>query len=158
MLTRLLKILIVCLTFSAIGSAALANEDKQVKPIHFTKEQQEQYFPVYDRTEVKILRKVLNAYLAGKSKAEETQELDKFSKDYYRSKFVVMSVDPGVFGGTFLTIMFKDKQDKVFTAWIYSTPQGPELKSFDLSKFDDEQVKNFQIRYKEMLEDKVHCL
>lgn len=158
MLSRLLKILIVCLAFSAIGSAAIADEDKQVKPIHFTKEQQEQYFPVYDKPEVKILRKVLNAYLAGKSKAEETQELDKFSKDYYRSKFVVMSVDPGVFGGNFLTIMFQDKQDKVFTAWIYSTPQGPELKSFDLSKFDDEQVKNFQIRYKEMLEDKVHCL
>ena len=131
---------------------------KPVTPIHFNKEQQAKYFPVYEKPQVKFLRKALNTYLAGKSNADETKELAKFSKDYYKSKFTVMSIDPCALGGTFLTVMFQDKPDKVFSAWVYLTPRGPELRSMELAKFTDDQVKDFQIQYKEMLDDKVHAM
>lgn len=156
---NILSILIISLAFNISGSAAFADGKKPVTPIHFTKEQQEQYYPVYERPQVIFLRKALNAYLQGDGRSEEKKELAKFSSDYYKSKFIVFSFDPCPLGGTFLTIMFQDTPDKVFTAWIYDTSDhGLELRSMELAKFDDEQIGEFRIRYKEFLDDKVHAL
>ncbi|HEV2988188.1 MAG TPA: hypothetical protein VG759_07090, partial [Candidatus Angelobacter sp.] len=50
------------------------------------------------------------------------QMLDKWDKAYFRSKFIVMSRDDNTFGGTFITILFQDRPDRVFVIWIY--PEG----------------------------------
>jgi hypothetical protein len=129
------------------------------KEVHFTPAQLETYYRVYERPPVHYLRKAFNAYLNGKGSATEAKELEKWSKDYYRSKFIVMSIDPGLFGGTFLTIMFQDNPDKVFVAWVYNqSKDSAELRSIELGKFSDEALKNIKIRYRPFLLDKVHAM
>src|SRR5438876_1210971 len=81
----------------------------------FTPEQLKDYYLVYKNPDVRYLRTVFDAYLNGlRSREEEFELLSKWSKDYYRSKFVVFSRENNTFGGTLITIMFQDRPDKVF--------------------------------------------
>jgi len=78
------------------------------------------------------LRKALNGYLDG-TNVEDTctacvvkykcggvpSSLDCFSKDYFKSKFVVVQMSKALGGGKTLSIIFQDKPDKLFVAWVY---------------------------------------
>lgn len=102
-------------------SSQLSAEDKQ------------KYALVYQDPYVIHLRKALNEYVYGTDEGVEIAEttitasesertkfgLDSFDRSYYESKFVVLSINPGSFGGVEVTIMFQDKPDKVFNAWMY---------------------------------------
>ncbi|MGB6624795.1 MAG: hypothetical protein WBE43_08415 [Candidatus Acidiferrales bacterium] len=128
---------------------------------HFTPEQLQQYYLVYKNADVQYLRTVFDAYLQGKGgREEEFQLLKKWDKSYYRNKFVVLSRNGNPFGGTIITIIFEDRPDKVFQAWVY--PEGIKkiltLRVFDLGKFSSEDVRRIRVRYKQLLEDKVHAM
>jgi hypothetical protein len=128
---------------------------------HFTAEQMKDYYLVYKNADVRYLRRVFDAYLRGaRVTEEESESLGKWDKAYYRSKFVVLSRDNNTFGGTFITIMFQDRPDKVFVAWVY--PEGSRrrltLKGLDLGKFTEEDIRRMRIRYRRFLEDKVHAM
>jgi hypothetical protein len=119
------------------------------------------YYLVYKNADVRYLRTVFDAYLRGvRVTEEEAESLSKWDKDYYRSKFVVLSRDNNTFGGTFITIMFQDRPDKVFVAWMYreGSPRRLTLKGLDLGKFTEEDIRRMRIRYRTFLEDKVHAM
>jgi hypothetical protein len=86
--------------------------------------------------------------------------MDKWSKEYFRSKFVVLSRDRNAFGGTLITILFQDRPDKVFVTWVY--PEGAKktlrLRRFDVGDFNDEDIRRIKIRYKKLLDDKTHAM
>jgi hypothetical protein len=125
----------------------------------FTPEQLEQYYLVYKNPDVRYLRTLFDSYLKNSGGTEqEHQQLGKWNKDYFRSKFTVMSRENNTFGGTLITILFQDRPDKVFVAWIY--PEGGNkqltLKRFDVGDFSDEDIKRIKVRYKKLIEDKTH--
>jgi hypothetical protein len=127
----------------------------------FTPEQLEQYSLVYKNPDVRYLRTLFASYLKNSGGTEqERQQLSKWSKDYFRSKFMVMSRDDNTFGGTLITILFQDRPDKVFVAWIY--PEGSNkqltLRRFDVGDFSDEDIKRIKVRYKRLIEDKTHAM
>jgi hypothetical protein len=127
----------------------------------FTPEQLEQYYLVYKNPDVRYLRTLFDSYLKNSGGAEqERQQLSKWNKDYFRSKFMVMSRENNTFGGTLITILFQDRPDKVFVAWIY--PEGSNkqltLRRFDVGDFSDEDIKRIQVRYKKLIEDKTHAM
>jgi hypothetical protein len=102
---------------------------------------------------------LFNTYLDNSGGTQqERQLLDKWNKDYFRSKFTVMSRDNNTFGGTLITILFQDRPDKVFVAWVY--PDGGNkqltLRRFDVGDFSDEDDRRIRVRYKKLIEDKVH--
>ena len=91
------------------------------------------------------LRKALNGYLDGTNVGIDKPNLvikfkcggvpsglDCFSKDYFRSKFVVFSFNDHItFRGKVITIIFQDKPDRLFVAWVRRFGDG----SYDLSGF-----------------------
>jgi hypothetical protein len=128
---------------------------------HFTPEQLNDYYLVYTNPDVRYLRTLFDAYLKGSGGTnEEFDLLDKWNKAYYRSKFVVLSRDGNMFGGTLITILFQDRPDRIFVAWVY--PEGNEgkltLRAFDLGNFTDEDIRRTRMRYKELIEDKKHAM
>lgn len=128
---------------------------------HFTPEQLQSYYLVYKNPDVRYLRTLFDAYLhPATGKEEEFKLLGKWDKDYYHSKFVVLSRNGNTFGGTLITIIFQGRPDKVFVAWVY--PEGAEreltLRAFDLGNFTDEDIRRIRIRYKKLLEDKLHAM
>lgn len=105
--------------------AAIAEENKQ--NLENVQEMTEE--DIYQNPFVMHIRVALNGYLYGSMKEEdlETSEsegemkcgLANFDKLYYKSKFVVLQVEPNKYGGMNSYITFVDKPDAVFWAWVY---------------------------------------
>jgi hypothetical protein len=144
---------------------SLAQDSKTSKipnsEAQFTPEQLEQYYRVYKNADVRYLRTLFDAYIKNSGGTErERQMLSEWNKEYFRSKFMVMSREDNTFGGTFITILFQDRPDKVFVAWVY--PEGGNrqltLKGFDVADFSDEDIRQMRVRYKKLIEDKTHAM
>lgn len=142
------------------------------------KNQIEEYYQVYQNPAVIFLRKALNAYLADDSTGvnismaavqPDTREgiitgLSSFSKDYYKSKFVVVTIENSISGGKDIQILFQEKPDRIFYAWVYQLADGNyELRGFNSKEdFDKEESKEAFKKvieyYKPLLFDKTHAL
>ena len=111
-----------------------AKEENADSNITLSEEQLKSYYAVYSDPFVIHIRKALNGYLDGTNEGMEIPEaaivghdmesgsragLESFEKDYYQSKFVVMALEDALMGGKTATIIFQDRPDRVFTAWVY---------------------------------------
>lgn len=151
-------------------------ELEEVKSSEFNPQELEEYYQTYKNPFVLHIRTALNGYLKGANegisttnaaiKAEVDKDglvrgLDSFSKDYYRSKFVVVSFDDFLGGGKQITIQFQDKPDKLFSAWVYELADGTyDLRGFwQNNTYTDEQLQELNKgQFKIFIEDKKHAL
>ena len=138
---KLNKFLLLCLFFLIVASAIfgykylsttyksiLKDEQttgQQIKTTNFNQIELEEYYQTYKNPFVLYLREALNAYLSNELgsvnlaptaiKKNKTNEfiigLDSFDKDYYKSRYVVLSFNKNIGGGVDLEIMFQDKPD-----------------------------------------------
>ncbi len=164
------KFPLIVLSAVCISASCQQFPNSQIQPqrssipdeeVHFTPQQLKEYYLVYSNADVKYLRTVMDAYLKGaKGREAEFEQLKKFDKEYYKSKFIVASRDGNPFGGTMITIMFEDKPDKVFVAWVYKAgAKGTlTLKGFDIREYSPEEIAALNKRYAEILRDKVHAM
>jgi hypothetical protein len=95
----------------------------------------------------------MDGYLAGKEMPDLTidkNDLDgapsglaDFDKEYYQSKFAVLAIDNALPGGKDVLIIFQDKPDKIFTAWVYKLADG----KYDFRGFweNDEATKKIDL-------------
>lgn len=64
--------------------------------------------------------------------------LSKIDRTYLASKFIVLGTDVAVTGGESIVLLFKDRPDKVFNAWVYRyRGEGDIIRGFDLRAFDE---------------------
>ena len=101
------------------------------------------YEAVYHEFPVVFLRRIFDAYVAndlenvcilpfamnkidGKDIGFEniTSGLDSFDKSYYKSKFIVWSYFENKESGHDIEILFRDKPDRIFYAWVGRNPEG----------------------------------
>ena len=132
-----------------------------------------QYYASYKDPFVLQIRKALNGYLAGTNEGMESPDivikkddlngspsgLASFDKEYYKSKFVVLAIDDALFGGKDISIIFQDKPDIIFTAWVYKFSDV----HYDLRGFweDDKATENIDLALKtfgKYIFDKEHSL
>ena len=69
-----------------------------------------------DNEYIRTLRKYLDAYNSGKI---EDASLDEY-KDYIKGKFVIADIEPYIVGGAYISIIFYNNPDKIFSAVVYS--------------------------------------
>ena len=136
-----LFIIIFFLAIGILGAYKSSFNSKEVS----TKKRSESYELIYKEVPVTFLRKSLNAYLINDSSKvcilqvavtksdgknygmeEITSGLEAFDKSYYKSKFVVATYDDNkeTEGSKNIQIIFRDKPDRIFYAWIGRNPQG----------------------------------
>lgn len=139
--------------------------------------QVQEYYDTYKNPYVIYIRKALDSYLAGNNvgindiaiksdtvhsdqNGDTLSGLDSFSKDYYKSKFIVVNFAAGIGGGKVISIEFQDKPDKVFDVWIYQLAGGDyELRGFSENKIlSGEKLIELNKTLKTFLEDKAHSL
>ncbi len=137
----------------------------------------QEYYATYKNPYVIYLRKALDSYLAGNNEGisdiaiksdtihsdqsgDVLSGLDSFSKDYYKSKFIVVNFAGGLGGGKIISIEFQDKPDKVFDVWIYKLAGGDyEMRGFNENKIlSGAKLIELNNTYKTFLEDKEHSL
>lgn len=85
---------------------------------------------IYNNPYIKHIRTALNGYLDGTNNGIENGVieppddmpdcgLNTLDKSYYKSKFIVFGADDGEYGGVQADIVFIDKPDAIFWAWVY---------------------------------------
>lgn len=122
-----------------------------------------EYQSVYNEPSVRFLRQALNAFVedkspeacilqaavtksSGKDYGMEgiTSGLEAFDKSYYMSKFVVGSISDNSENGKDIQIVFRDKPDRIFYAWIGKTPYTDLcLLGFNSKDMDATSTKKF---------------
>jgi len=147
---------------------------EEIEPIQFTPEELEKYSEVYENPYVLHIRKALNGYLEGTNEGMELPEtvieaheyegtsagLDSFSKDYYKSKFIVYAINDSITGGKMVNIIFQDKPDKLFNVWVYKLAGDTyDLRGFwQNENFDEEKMNEIQKLYENYLNDPERAL
>ena len=103
-----------------------------------------------DNEYIRTLRRYLDAYNSGKI---EDARLDEY-KDYIKGKFVIADIEPYIVGGAYISIIFYDNPDKIFSAVVYSDVdektrvvsnyecRGLKNENLDL-KFSQEDIRQF---------------
>lgn len=126
----------------------------------------------------KQIRKTLNSYLNGDLSGTSNPKLlingdpkldqenflktglKNFSKDYYKSKFIVLKTMSGSGKRKIVFLEFIDKQDKVFVADIFQTSEG----NYELAYFGQnlqvapDMLYKINSQYSFLLKDKSHAL
>lgn len=133
-----------------------------VKEAEFTKEQLEQYYKVYKNPFVKHVRKALNSCLDGDCKGYATlgQETEQYL-EYFKSKFVVLSINKALMGGQDMIIIFQDKPDKVFYAWVYKLAGEEDEDTYELrvfQEYDKLNAKTVVKQFGKFINDRQHAL
>jgi len=142
-----------------------------------SQKQIQEYYDTYKNPYVIYVRKALDSYLAGNNQGlsdtaiksdtihsdksgDALSGLDSFSKDYYKSKLIVVNFAGGLGGGKIISIEFQDKPDKVFDVWIYQLASGDyEMRGFNENKIlSGEKLIELNKTFKTFLEDKRHSL
>ncbi len=120
-----------------IGDSTRRDEEKIAEAIKYA---ESQYPPrigkyptekeIYESPYIKHLRTALNSYVNGTNNGVEEDAitatnndmkcgLGNFSKDYYKSKFVILDALDNDYGGVQGYIAFIDKPDTGFWFWVY---------------------------------------
>lgn len=153
-----------------IESKAITKEEEEPD---FSEDELESYYAVYKDPYVLHLRKALNGYLNGTNEGMEipiavieSQVIDgkqyglsAFDKSYYKSKFVVLYLDNTDMGGKVIDILFQDKPDKIFRAWVYKLADGRyDLRGFWQLNIPDKELAEIVKIFQKFIQDKEHAL
>lgn len=156
--SKKLKIIIIVLIFSTLLIASVlysqnvtiemaSNESDQssstlenpvIETINLSEEEFNKYAQVYKDPYVIFLRERFDAALDN----NEDLGIDNY-KEYFESKFVVYNMTDSIAGGKDILIIFQDKPDKIFYAWVYK-PVGTEdyeLRGFNARENNEEELK-----------------
>ena len=132
------------------------------------------YYAVYQNPFVIGLRKELDGYTAlkqgktekwhGRGKTDkavlERADLEQVDPLYLSSRFTVYKIEgEPLTGGRQVSILFIDKPDRIFKAWMYLTGDGVyELRGFKDSGITPEQIAVMRKSYEKLMLDREHAL
>lgn len=115
---------------------------------------------MYTNGDVKHLRAVFDRATGGK-KDGETRLLREV-EPYLARKFIVMSRDGVLAGGSSIKILFQGKPDALFDAWVYDRGAGAgnryELRGFKRLQVPKKELADMAARYRRFLEDAEHAM
>lgn len=145
----------------------------KTEEITLSDEDYKTYIASYQNLFAIHIRKALDGYLNGSNFGMDIPEatiekrdnegtiygLSAFDKSYYKSKFIVWAINEHLGGGYDIDIIFQDKPDKMFSAWVYQLGGG----EYDLRMFWDKGLTNEEIdqivtSYKKYIFDKQYSL
>ncbi len=149
-------------------------DQADVEELQFTDQEKAGYYESYKSPYVIAIRKALDSYLSGKddyledlaiesSKDEDAavSGLDSFDKSYYKSKFIVYYKNRAIVGGQTIQIIFVDKPDKLFVAWVYDIGDvgNYTLRTFyENIKFTPDKMLEIRKQYRSFFSDTEHMM
>ena len=154
--------------------STVAPSPTSAQQISLTPKQLQQYYAIYKDPYVIHLRKELNGYLDGSNDGISDSNLviksnkrdgyidglSSFNKDYFKGKFIVYTIENSIAGGKDIAIIFQDKPDKLFNAWVYKLAGGEyDLRGFSqVLNYTPAKMQEIQNKYHVFLSDKNHSL
>ncbi|MBD3276769.1 MAG: hypothetical protein GF388_00565 [Candidatus Aegiribacteria sp.] len=122
------------------------------------------YLEVYSNPYAVHLRTALNSFAEGNLQGiyqgeSLLNDLETYST-YASDCFIVLAIEPSPAGGRLLTIISRDRPDRIFTSWVYQTGSGDyQLRGFsENAEYTSEEINEIVLRYSGFLADTVFCL
>lgn len=115
-----------------------------------------EYHAVYENGDVKHLRAVFS-----RTQPDGETALLAEAQAYLSGRFIVFSRDPVISGGVQLTVIFPDRPDAVWQAWVYDRKTAQdryELRGFRRAEVPEEELGRIRKRYRRFLEDREHSM
>ena len=132
-----------CLPKSALLSTS--------KPFYPNAEQTKDYLRSYADPYVIGLRSTLDAYAAGRADDETTKSLSPFGKTLAQDHFTVLSIDQGLFGGSWISATFTKHPATLYKAWVYMLGHTtPTLRALTATHCTPEEQRFLATRYGSM--------
>ncbi len=137
---------------------AQSNEEKKIqsqevqdpslmeKPAEVGQQFWDYYISCKKDVHIQQFRKIVDLYNSGQLNvgeqidAEAYENFKKYNKDYLGGKFGVAYVQEGEYGGEWIQLIFINKPDRVFKAWILHD----KLVEFIDAEWPKEQIKKMQ--------------
>ncbi len=129
-----------------VSSAQAQKPVELEKPVEVSHQFWDYYSSCKRDEHVQQFRKILDLYNSGQLKvgeqidAEVYDSLKKYGKEYLNSKFGVAYVQVGEYGGEWIQLVFMNKPDRVFKAWVLHE----RLVEFSDAEWPKEQLKKIQ--------------
>jgi hypothetical protein len=135
------------------------------KPFELTKEKEKHLLAQMKDPYILGLRKALNLYIAGTksdcvdeyalnsdSSVKEPNGLNSFDKEYFKSKFYVLSVQQNVMGGEWIDVLFDYKFDKIFRIWVYPIQKCYSLRMISAKIIPPDEMNFMLTKYKKLFD------
>ena len=137
-------------------NSSKSNSQVSNAAVESTQNNIDNYYKIYQDPYVINLRQSFNNYI---SNNDGINDLASYDSSYYKSKFVVLTIDNNIGGGKNIQIIFQDKPDKVFSAWVYKLATGEyELRSFNTKDYDKQTLNKILSSYNSLIFDKNHSI
>ncbi len=127
-------------------------------------EELQAYRRVYHNPFVQHVRSALDSFIEGEARGifegEELIENLESWREYLPHRFVVLSLEPSPAGGYLITLLSREKPDRIFSAWVYNLAGGVyQLRGFsENTDIPREEIPEMILRYSAFLADTVHCI
>ena len=99
-----------------------------------------------DNNYVRAVRIYLDAFRLGKMSAEyiKHKEMEQFNKhkELFGSKFCVVSVEPFLGGGLWISAVMVDDPKYMVLAWVYSYVDGDTINGYDVRSFELREIED----------------
>jgi hypothetical protein len=129
-----------------IQSQEVQDPSVMEKPAEVSQQFWDYYISCKKDVHIQQFRKIVDLYNSGELNVGEQidagayENLKKYSKDYLGGKFCVAYVQEGEYGGEWIQLIFINKPDRVFKAWILHD----KLVEFIDAEWPKEQIKKMQ--------------
>jgi hypothetical protein len=90
----------------------------------------------YRASEVVGLRAALNSVIDGTTDAESKRTMTDVSSTVITNRFVLLADDPGMFGGYWLQIQFRNAPEAMYRIWIYGHGETSRNGPFSIRSWD----------------------
>jgi hypothetical protein len=152
---RFAVLAVFCL--AASGAAAASNglscsppgvDIAHPKPLQLTAIQKTVLIESYSAPEVRGLRTQINEYLAGTAREGTPRTLAGVPHALLRERFLLLADQPGIFGGSYLTIQFEKHPEAIYRVWMYRLSTGAyDVRSWDSAPCSAEQQRYFRVEF-----------
>ena len=146
----------------AIALAALSQTTD--RPMVLPPEQMKEIYALYQRPDVRSLRREFHRFAKGDTKHMNpialngildggTNGLTHFEQAYFASPFMVVEIAPFFGGGTIISVVFVDKPDRMFDCWVFPL-RGERFELRTISQDVSFTAKEIQVVYRNLLADR----
>lgn len=161
-LSRVLAAVALAALLGLAASSAPAQDHPAIPEgeAHFSPAELKEYYFVYKNGDVRHLRKIFDAYSAGKlNNGDEALILGPWDRAYFRNKFIVLSREESAFNITFILLIAQDRPDRVLRAAVYKRDKKEFLlRGLEDAGYSPEEIRKMQVRYRQFFADKEHAM
>jgi hypothetical protein len=125
---------------------------RNLSPKHFSAADRRDYADLVNSPAIKSLRAALDTLRSGHADSATAKTFSGLDRRVLGDRFVVLTAEPGIYGGSFFRIIFAHHLQTVYSTWMYFSDDDRWIaRTFERTECTPEQLHWIATRYRELL-------